>query len=332
MMEWGQGPSSPPPRSPFAHRPTSSSCASAPWESVLRKPDYQTQAVEQFRQASQLNAKSAPDRLNYALALLRAGNAKEGVGELEAVQKMDPKLPHTWFNLGIEYKKMGETDKAIAQLEQMARLVADEPITQYNLGVLYKAAGRAPDANAKFALSARLDPNFAAPHFQLFNFYRQQGQADRAKEELGRFQDLKSATKRPAPATRRRMVPLFRSLRLHRSQLAADTRPATALKFLASTLPGKFAPANTTLHIIDLDGSGSTDLLVVSTNTIHVFRKGLTPVPQPGFAGLTGILGAVPGDYDNDGLWIFASSPPPDRCCSRTARPGSTGGQHPVAR
>ena len=202
MIEWGQGPSSPPPRSPFAHRPTSSSCASAPWESVLRKPDYQTQAVEQFRQASQLNAKSAPDRLNYALALLRAGNAKEGVGELEAVQKMDPKLPHTWFNLGIEYKKMGETDKAIAQLEQMARLVADEPITQYNLGVLYKAAGRAPDANAKFALSARLDPNFAAPHFQLFNFYRQQGQADRAKEELGRFQDLKSATKRPAPATK----------------------------------------------------------------------------------------------------------------------------------
>ncbi len=272
-------------------------------KAFYENPTTQTQAVEQFKQATQLNPKSATDRLNYALALLRAGNGKDGVAELEAVQKMDARLPHTWFNLGIEYKKLGETEKAIAQLEQMARLVPDEPITQYNLGVLFKAAGRVPEANAKFALSARLDPNFAAPHFQLFNFYRQQSQADRAKEELGRFQDLKK--RHDEAGTGNEDVEWSLYSEVYDSidpKLAIDTRPAAALKFLATSLPGKFEPAGTSLHVIDLDGSGSTDLLVVSTNSIATFRKGLTPVPQPGFAGLKGILGAVPGDYDNDGL------------------------------
>src|SRR5450759_4670322 len=74
-------------------------------KAFYENPTTQTQAVDQFKKAWELNAKSAPDRLNYALALLRAGNTKDGVAELEAVQKMDPKLPHTWFNLGIEYKK-----------------------------------------------------------------------------------------------------------------------------------------------------------------------------------------------------------------------------------
>ncbi|HEY3444570.1 MAG TPA: FG-GAP-like repeat-containing protein [Paludibaculum sp.] len=272
-------------------------------KAFYENPTTQTQAVEQFKRAWQLNAKSPTDRLNYGLALLRAGNGKDGVVELEAVQKMDPKLPHTWFNLGIEYKKLGETDRAIAQLEQMAKLVPDEPITQYNLGVLYKAAGRAPDANTKFEVSARLDPNFAAPHFQLFNYYRQQGQADRAKEELGRFQDLKKRHEEAGTGNEDVEWSLYSEVYDYVDpKLAVDGQPAAALKFLATALPGKVDPANATLHVVDLDGSGSTDLLVVSSNGILVFRKGLTPVPQPGFVGLKGILGAAPGDYDNDGL------------------------------
>ena len=272
-------------------------------KAFYENPTTQTQAVEQFKRAWELNEKSPTDRLNYGLALLRAGNGKDGVAELEAVQKMDPRLPHTWFNLGIEYKKLGETDRAIAQLEQMAKLVPDEPITQYNLGVLYKAAGRAADANAKFAVSARLDPNFAAPHFQLFNYYRQQGQADRAKEELGRFQDLKKRHEEAGTGNEDVEWSLYSEVYDYIDpKLAVDGGAAVALKFLATTLPGRFDFANTTLHVIDLDGTGSTDLLVVSTGGISVFRKGITPVPQIGFAGLKEILGAVPGDYDNDGL------------------------------
>ena len=45
--------------------------------------------------------------------------------ELERVQQQDPAIPHTWFNLGIQYKKGGtpeSTAKAIAQFERMIAL------------------------------------------------------------------------------------------------------------------------------------------------------------------------------------------------------------------
>ena len=161
----------------------------------------------------------------------------------------------------------------------MSKLVPDELITQYNLGVLYKAQGRAADANAKFAVSARLDPNFAAPHFQLFNYYRQQGQADRAKEELGRFQDLKKRHEEAGTGNEDVEWSLYSEVYDYIDpKLAVDGGAAVALKFLATTLPGRFDFANTTLHVIDLEGTGSTELRVVSTGGISVFRTAITPV------------------------------------------------------
>jgi tetratricopeptide (TPR) repeat protein len=105
-------------------------------KAYYENPTTQNEAVEQFRLVVEMNPDSVVDRLNYGLALLRAGKVQEGIRELEEVQKKDPSIPHTWFNLGIEYKRLGEAEKAIRQLEQMARLVPDEPITHYNLGVL----------------------------------------------------------------------------------------------------------------------------------------------------------------------------------------------------
>ena len=87
-------------------------------KAFYENPTTQAQAVEQLKQAWQLNPANAVDRLNYGLSLLRNGQTAEGIAELEAVQKIDPALPHTWFNLGIEYKRQGETEKAIGQLER----------------------------------------------------------------------------------------------------------------------------------------------------------------------------------------------------------------------
>src|SRR5687767_7094334 len=74
-------------------------------KAFYENPTTQNEAVEQFRQAYQLAPNSVREQLNYGLALLRAGKTAEGVAELERVQKKDPSLPHTWFNLGIVWKK-----------------------------------------------------------------------------------------------------------------------------------------------------------------------------------------------------------------------------------
>src|SRR4029079_17400009 len=112
-------------------------------KAFYENPTTQYEALEQFRKALDLAPLSARERINYGLALLRAGKTEEGIGELEAAQKQDPIIPHTWFNLGIQYKKRGTPEStmlAIAQFEKMVALVPEEPIAHYNLGVLYKVS------------------------------------------------------------------------------------------------------------------------------------------------------------------------------------------------
>ncbi len=64
-------------------------------KAYYENPATQTKAVDEFRKALEMAPQSARERLNYGLALLRAGKTNEGVAELERVQKQDPKLPHT---------------------------------------------------------------------------------------------------------------------------------------------------------------------------------------------------------------------------------------------
>src|ERR1051326_3143194 len=96
-------------------------------KAFYENPTTQAEAVTEFKAALDLAPTSNREKLNYGLALLRAGKADEGMARLKEVQRADPKLPHTWFNLGIQYKKLGDSAQALAQFEQMAKLTPDEP-------------------------------------------------------------------------------------------------------------------------------------------------------------------------------------------------------------
>src|ERR1022692_3256651 len=74
-------------------------------KALYENPTTQKQAVEEFRKARDLAPNSARETLNYGLALLREGETAEGIAQLEKAQKLDPHLPHTWFNLGATFKQ-----------------------------------------------------------------------------------------------------------------------------------------------------------------------------------------------------------------------------------
>ena len=144
-------------------------------KAYYENPTTQVQAVGEFQKALLLAPNSVREQLNYGLALLRAGRTKEGVAELEKVQKQDPSLPHTWFSLGIVFRKDGDFEHAITQFEKMIELVPGEPVSHYNLGVLYKQVGKLEEAGKQLETAEKLDPDMEAPHFQLYNIYRQAG-------------------------------------------------------------------------------------------------------------------------------------------------------------
>ena len=162
-------------------------------KALFETPTTVSESVAELKQALDLAPDSVRDRLNYGLALLRAGSTKEAIVELEKVQKQDPSLPHTWFNLGIAFKRESRYEDAIRQFVHMAELVPDEPISHYNLGLLYHLAEKDDLALKQFEIAAKLDPKLVAPRFQIYNSYRLQGKDEEAAKALAAFQAVRQS-------------------------------------------------------------------------------------------------------------------------------------------
>jgi len=160
-------------------------------KAFYENPTTANEAVAEFKKALDLAPNSNREKLNYALALLRAGKTAQAVPLLREVQRRDPNLPHTWFNLGIYYRRKGNAELALAQFQGMVKLTPREPIAHYQLGALLRQLGKTSDATAQFEQAAQLNPQLAAAHFQLYNLYRQGGRAAVATQQLSIFQDLK---------------------------------------------------------------------------------------------------------------------------------------------
>jgi Tfp pilus assembly protein PilF len=269
-------------------------------KAFYENPTTQNDAVEEFRKAFQLAPNSARERLNYGLALLRAGKTPEGVAELEKVQKTDPKIPHTWFNLGIVFKKNGEQDRAVQQFQRMVELVPDEPISHYNLGALYKIAGRMDDAIQQFQTAAKLDTLLAAPHFQLYNAYRTTARPDEAKRELETFQRLKKQAEGSATPEDVEWSAYAEVYDVMADR--APSQPLTEPKFQDRKLAGRASGVIS----FDLNGDGKPRLLLWSDD-------GLRLEPGGPVAALKGIISVSAADFNNDGL--------PDLCVLTEAGP-----------
>ncbi len=275
-------------------------------KAFYENPTTQGEAVEQFRKALDLAPESARERLNYGLALLRAGKTEEGIRELEKVQQQDPALPHTWFNLGIQYKKRGTDQwnaRAIQQFEQMVRLVGDEPVSHFNLGYLYKIAGRPADALREFETAARLAPTLAGPHFQLYNAYRDPavGRLDDARREQERFQEIK---RRNAGA----VIPedlewgYYAEIYDPADAAAEDADPPPRPpSFAAREILRLANPSAAALVVFDADHDQRPDAIVWSTAGVYLLKGGDTIVHDSGLESLEGVVSIAPADYDNDG-------------------------------
>jgi len=275
-------------------------------KAFYENPTTQSEAVEEFKRALALAPGSARERLNYGLALLRAGKVAEGIAELRKVQKQAPEIPHTWFNLGIALKRDGKYDEAAAQLEGMAARAPDEPVTHYNLGTLYKLAGKGEASLKELEAAAKLGPDLAGPRFQLYNAYRQAGRTEDATRELEAFKEIKARQEGAA-------IPEDLEWSWYSEILddvgtwsdrapKAPEKPAPELKLEPAELAGGVDPATAGLAVLDANGDGTADLLAWSEEGIHLFLKGSAKVGETGLQEIRGAVAVAPGDFDNDGL------------------------------
>ena len=264
-------------------------------KAFYENPTTTAEAVTEFKKALDLAPKSNREKLNYALALLHAGSPDLAVKLLLEVQKRDPKLPHTWFNLGVQYRKSGSSAPAIAQFETMLQLTPDEPVVHYQLGALYRQEGRIPEAIARFEQASKLNPLLAAAHFQLYTLYRQAGRTADAAAQLKTFQELK---KQQENAATPEDVDWCNYAEIYDPARPASAAPTTQPTYADRTLPGVAEG----MLVLDSTGKGQTDLLVWSASGATLFLKGDTPAPNTGLEAIKGITHIAAGDFDNDGL------------------------------
>ena len=250
-------------------------------KAFFENPTTQKESVEEFRKALQLAPNSTRERLNFGLALLAAGQTVAGIAEVEKVQKQDASIPHTWFNLGVQYKKAGEYAKAQPQFAGFVKLVPGEPAGHYNLGTLHKLDNRNDLAIQAFETASSLDPNLAAPHFQLYNLYRQAGRRDDAAKRLQLFQKVKSDQANAAVPEDMEWSFYSEILEVIEPRVA-ETKPVES-KFVPQ--PAVKGPG---VVVMDSNGDGVPEAVPFST---------IGPAIQA----------AAPADYNNDGLTDVAA-------------------------
>ena len=268
-------------------------------KALFETPTSMAEAPAELKKALELAPDSFRDRLNYGLALLRAGDTKSAIAELEKAQKQNPALPHAWFNLGIAYKRMGRNADAIRQFQRMVELAPDEPVSHYNLGLLYNLADRGAEALQQFRLAAKLDPGFVAPRFQIYTFYRLSGDEAEAALALADFQAVKARqdTDDKEDVEWCAYAELYDPLQARPA--ATDGTPPLALQFDDRKLAGSTDPQTAGMLVLDSQGNGGSDLLAWSRTGLLLF---VGQDSRPAVPGLAGITGVAAGDYDNDGL------------------------------
>jgi tetratricopeptide (TPR) repeat protein len=255
-------------------------------KAFYENPTTHAEAIAELKKALDAAPNSVPEKLNYALALLRGGRADEGIKLLEEIQRRDPSLPHTWFNLGLHYKQSNDLDQAAAQFKKLTQLAPNEPIAHYQLGTVYRATGKTAEAVAEFERASKLNPLLAAAHFQLYNLYRTSGRQPDAARELATFQQLKKDAEGaavPEDVDWCDFAELYDPPR--------NAAPVAPPEYDDRTL----GPATGMLAI-------DADLLTWSPAGFQLYRRGATLVADTGLAGVQSPHGAAAGDFDNDGL------------------------------
>ena len=268
-------------------------------KAFYENPDTHLQAAQEEKKAFDLAPDSVGDRINYGLALLRAGQTDQGTAELLKAQKQDPAIPHTWFNLGIVYKHAGDYEKSMQQLREMIRLVPNEPIAHYNLAAVLRATGNTQAALPEFLAAEKLNPNLAGPHFQLYSMYQRTGDKEAAARERQSFEEIKKRNE--GAAVPEDMEWCFYA-ELYDPPVPRPSGIDEKISYDDHVVSKGWDNATTGMLVIDATGNGSSDLLVWSKDRVELLKHGADAAAHTGLENLKDVRSIAAGDFDNDGL------------------------------
>jgi protein O-mannosyl-transferase len=155
---------------------------------AVRKQKFD-EAIDEFRQAIDLDPTSATAHLNLAIQLAEAGNLAEAEVQFRrSIELLPSGAGPAYFNLATCQMKHGLPDAAIVSFRQAVKADDSLVMAHINLGNLLVDRGNdldADEASSHFRRAIKLDPNVALPYYRLAGLLRKRGR----DSEAARFEE-----------------------------------------------------------------------------------------------------------------------------------------------
>ena len=275
-------------------------------KAFYENPTTQAEAVAEFKKALDLRPDSVREQLNYGLALLRAAKTQEGRGRCSRrCRRKIPKLPHTWFNLGIYYKRQGHFDKALEQLQQMVKLVPDEADHALQPRLHLQAAKQ--DTSSPRRPSKRRAISIPAWPLRISNCSTSTGRKTgcrKPKSELALFRERKQAQDNDGHSRKKMSNGASTPKSTSRS-----SRSRTRRKQPRALCAERAELGRCRRRSVRVDGSrscfgtgGCRSAGIFEQRHSDLIRAARRKLQHTGLDALRGVTAVVPGDFNNDGL------------------------------
>jgi tetratricopeptide (TPR) repeat protein len=152
---------------------------------LLIKRGQEKEGISELQTSLSMNP-SYPDAHNNLGTLYeQKGMYDDAVKEYRCALRLDQNLAEAHYNLGNTYLKTSDYDKAVAEYKLYLSSKGDHPTVLYNLGVAYMKQGMLDESLKAFQKSLQGNPGNADAHNNLGVLFTRKGQLSDAIREFG---------------------------------------------------------------------------------------------------------------------------------------------------
>ncbi len=277
--------------------------------------------VEQFRRALELDPKLALARINLAIALYNVPDLAAATTAAQAALAVVPDAPQPHYILGLIARTQNKPDAAIAEFTRVLAVDPSDVGANVNLGQVYSQQRKFPEAVAAFRVALSAEPYNITAAYNLATALARTGAKDESQQMFARFQTLRQSgagtSIGPNYLEQGRFAEAVSSTGQEPALVSSATPAVTFTDATAASIPAMPPPAQLLVGggvtLFDFDGDRDLDMFITGQTADRLLRNTggkFTDVAdafgaaRPASEG----LGAVAGDYDNDGrpdLFVF---------------------------
>lgn len=157
----------------------------------LQRMGRQTEAIEDFNRAIDLNPNLAEAFCNLGIAYRSVGDLPAALVAYERAIEITPSMVEAYCNKGVALKEAGRLEESIRTLKQAVSISPDHPETHGNLGVALQKSKQFGPAIASYNRAIELKPDYVDAHYNLALLHQELNQLEPALEGLEKVLFLK---------------------------------------------------------------------------------------------------------------------------------------------